>query len=132
MPAETKTAASDVRNTRRGNPAYHSKPNRMMPIDTVCPRSGCATISASATTAALAGIALNGGANGQPVKVAVGGSLNPGFTVGVGSIYVQSATPGGIAPVADLTTGMYSTIVGMGLTASSLKLLCQNSGVAVP
>ncbi|CNJ01197.1 Uncharacterised protein [Mycobacterium tuberculosis] len=48
----TKTAASELTNTRSGSPAYHSRPSRMMPSDTVWPRSGWATTSASATTAA--------------------------------------------------------------------------------
>ncbi|CAG6930068.1 hypothetical protein PICSAR104_04083 [Mycobacterium avium subsp. paratuberculosis] len=46
------TASSEVMNTRSGRPAYHSRASRMMPSETVCPRSGCATISASAITAA--------------------------------------------------------------------------------
>ncbi|CFA91904.1 Uncharacterised protein [Mycobacterium tuberculosis] len=60
MAAETTTAASELRKTRSGSPAYHSRPNKMMPIDTVCPRSGWATISASATTAAgTSGISIS-------------------------------------------------------------------------
>lgn len=91
-----------------------------------------ADANASATTATVAGIALNGGASGQPVKIARAGTLNPGFTVTVGAVYVQSATAGGIAPVADLATGWRTTVIGIGLTASSLKLVLSNSGVAVP
>lgn len=91
-----------------------------------------ADANASSATATVVGIALNGGATGQPVKVAIGGSITPGFTVTVGAVYVQSATAGGIAPVADLATGHYTSIVGVGLTASSLMLIMRNSGVAVP
>lgn len=86
----------------------------------------------SSAAAATAGIAMNGGATGQPVKVAVGGSINPGFTVGIGSIYIQSATAGGIAPVADLASGGYPVIVGIGTTASNLKLSMFKGGVAKP
>lgn len=88
--------------------------------------------NSSATTAVFAGIALNGGASGQPVAVATGGTLNPGFTVTVGAVYVGSATAGGIAPVADLATGWRTSIIGVGLTSSSLALKPYNSGVAVP
>lgn len=91
-----------------------------------------ADANASAAAATLVGIALNGGASGQPVKVAIGGTITPGFTVSVGAVYVLSATAGGIAPVADLASGWYTAIVGIGLTSSSLKLLCSNAGVAVP
>lgn len=88
--------------------------------------------NASASTATVKGIALNGGSSGQPVAVAVGGHLNPGFTVGVGTPYFQSATAGGICPAADLTTGMRTTYIGTGKTASSLELKPHNSGTAIP
>ena len=91
-----------------------------------------ADANASSTTANVAGIAMNGGASGQPVRVAVGGTLDPGFTVTVGAVYVQSATAGGIAPVADLATGHYPTVIGIGVTASQLKLVLIGGGAAVP
>lgn len=100
--------------------------------DTADGKFKAADANASAATATVKGILLNGGSNGQPCKVAIANSFNPGFTVTVGAIYVQSANPGKIAPAADLLTGMFTTIIGVGLTASSLKLLCVNSGVAVP
>lgn len=92
-------------------------------LDTTTSTYKLADANASATTAAVAGIAMNGGVSGQPVVVAIGGTLDPGFTVGVGEIYVQSATAGGIAPRADLTTGWYTSVLGFGITASSLRLL---------
>lgn len=88
--------------------------------------------NASATTSLVKGIALNGGASGQPVLIAVSGSLNPGFTCTVGTPYFQSATAGGICPAADLATGHRTTFIGIGLTASSLGLGIYNSQVAVP
>lgn len=91
-----------------------------------------ADADASSTTASTAGIAMNGGVSGQPVKVAIGGSINPGFSVGIGAVYIQSATAGGIAPVADLATGSYPVIVGIGTTASNLKLSMFKGGVAKP
>jgi hypothetical protein len=83
----------------------------------------------SIAAAAVTGIALNGGAANQPAAVAIGGTIDPGFTVDPGEIYVLSGTAGGIAPVADITTGWRTSIVGVGLTASSLKLLFYASGV---
>lgn len=91
-----------------------------------------ADANASALTSTVVGIAMNGGATGQYVRVCKSGTLDPGFTVTVGTIYVQSATAGGIAPAADLATGYYTTILGVGITASQLRLIMVNSGVAVP
>lgn len=78
------------------------------------------------------GIALNGASSGQPLAVATGGTLAPGFTVTVGTIYVVSATGGGIAPAADLVTGWRTGIVGVGLTTTTIGLVLYSSGVAVP
>ena len=88
----------------------------------------------SVTPAARAGlgVALNGAANGQPLAIVTGGNVNPGATVAVGAIYVQSDTPGGIMPSADLETGDFVTILGIGTTASNIAVGITVSGVAVP
>jgi hypothetical protein len=88
----------------------------------------------SAAAAAVAGIAMSGGAAGQAGIVCTGGTLDPGFTVDPGAIYVLSGTAGGIAPAADLAAGMYSTALMIGITASKAKLLIPHgrSGVQVP
>lgn len=71
-------------------------------------------------------------AAGQPVQVQYGGDINPGFTVTVAGIYVVGEAAGGIALVADLESGEYLRILGVGITASKLRLLCFNPGVAKP
>lgn len=86
----------------------------------------------SAAAAAAKGIALNGAAQNQPIAVATSGTLTCGFTATVGTIYVVSATAGGIAPAADLASGWYTTIIGVGLTAGTISLPFHRSGVAVP
>lgn len=91
-----------------------------------------ADANGSSATADVKGIAMHGASSGQPIKYAVGGSINPGYTVGVGSVYVLSATAGGIAPVADLATGLYPVVLGIGTTASNLKLFLSKGGVAIP
>lgn len=91
-----------------------------------------ADANASSATGTVKGIAMHGASSGQPLRLAVGGSIDPGFTVTVNTIYVQSATAGGIAPAADLASGHYGCIVGWGITASSLKLIMNNSSVATP
>jgi hypothetical protein len=90
--------------------------------------------SDSATTAVrtCVGIALNGGATGQPIRYQTGGSLNVGATLTVGTVYVLSDTAGGIMPYADLETGDYPFIIGYATTASNLVLALTDTGVAVP
>ncbi len=89
-----------------------------------------ANLSLAAST--TKGIALHGASSGQPLQIQTGGDINPGDTVVVGKIYVQSATAGGIAVAADLATGHYVTVIGVGTTASNIHLVMYNSLVAVP
>jgi len=91
-----------------------------------------ADANASAATSVVVGVALNGAATGQPVTYANSGIYTPGFTVTVGAVYVQSATAGAIAPVADLASGYYTNVLGIGVTSSQLMLIIKTAGVAVP
>lgn len=91
-------------------------------------------MKADADTAAESvckGIALNGGSLNQPIKYIYGGEYTAGGTVAVGTVYVVSATAGGIAPLADLTSGDYVSILGVASTAARIKLNIFNSGIAV-
>lgn len=83
----------------------------------------------SATNADLVGIALTGGASGQPVTYQAEGNIDPGGTVEVGKVYVGS-TSGGIAPVDDLAGGEYVTVLGVGTAADTIKMGLIKSGVA--
>jgi hypothetical protein len=69
-----------------------------------------ADANASTTTAAVAGLAASGGAAGQQIIVVLyDDDLTVGGTLSTSApIYVLSGTAGGIAPVADLTTGWYA------------------------
>lgn len=82
--------------------------------------------------ATFGGIALHGALAGQPLAVQTSGLITIGGTVVVGGVYVVSATAGGIAPLADLVTGNYVSIVGYATTAALLQLNPANTGVAVP
>jgi hypothetical protein len=76
----------------------------------------------TAAKAVVGGIALNGASSGQPVTAALPGSvINMGATLTVGGVYVQSATAGGVAPVADIVSTNYVTILGVALTAANLS-----------
>ena len=61
----------------------------------------------------IAGIAINGGAAGQPALICTEDpNFTPGFTLTMATpVYVASATAGGIAPSADITTGWFATVL---------------------
>lgn len=79
---------------------------------------------------AVYGIALNGGADGQPGVVALPGSdITIGGTLTAGTAYYLSATAGGIAPFADLGTGDRVIFLGIAKSASVLHFRPIDSGV---
>lgn len=90
-----------------------------------------ADANASAATAAVVGIAVSGAASGQYVSVNVeDDDFTPGFTLTTGTVYVLSATAGGIAPVGDLTTGHYPGIVLIAKSTSKAVLKIARGPVA--
>jgi len=75
------------------------------------------------------GIALNGASAGQPLKIAMEDSdFTPGATITEGELYVLSGTAGGIAPVADLVTGMKVSAIGVGKATNKLALKIVTGG----
>jgi hypothetical protein len=87
--------------------------------------------SATAALRKVDGIALNGGAINQPVAIHEKGKITIGGTVVQGTIYVQSDTPGGIAPAADLSAGEEVTIIGVANSATQIDVSLNKSGVVV-
>lgn len=85
--------------------------------------------NAAAPANALFGVALNGGAIGQPIVVQSAGDIVIGATVVVGTIYLGSDTPGGIRPDADKTTGDTVNILGVGKNATTITLGISNTGI---
>lgn len=83
----------------------------------------------TAAEAAVVGIALHGASSGQPIKYQTRGQIKINATLTVGQIYVLSTNAGNIAPVSDLTTGTYTTIIGVAIDADSFKLNIFASGV---
>lgn len=83
----------------------------------------------AAASAAAVGIALNQADAGQPVEYV---TEDPGFTPGgttvPGTIYVVSTGAGGIAPWADLGSGDFVTVLGVGLASNKLHLKIIPSG----
>ena len=79
-----------------------------------------ADVNASGKTL-IAGIAINGGAAGQPALIcSEDPNFTPGFTLTMATpVYVASATPGGIAPSADITTGWFGTVLMVAKTTTT-------------
>lgn len=87
--------------------------------------------SATAEVRQAKGIALNGGASGQPVSVLREGQITIGATMTAGIPYFLSKTAGGIAPIADIASGGYSDIVGISISTTVLSVKFHYSGVAL-
>jgi hypothetical protein len=86
---------------------------------------------ASALIRTPQGIALNGGAAGQPVRVLRGGSITIGATMTAGVAFYLSDTPGGICPVADLAVGEYPSVIGIATSTTVLLVNFTPSGVSL-
>jgi hypothetical protein len=78
------------------------------------------------------GVALNACSDGQPIDVQTEGEITIGGTVTVGAIYCLGATAGDIVPFGDLVATNYVSILGVGISATKIKLLPIVSAVAVP
>lgn len=78
----------------------------------------------AASTDEVVGIALHGASDGQPLAYAGAGCVvNMGATLALGKVYMLSAaTAGGVAPVDDIATGNYVTVLGVAITTANLKL----------
>jgi hypothetical protein len=87
----------------------------------------------SATVAARSprGTALHGASDGQPLDIQKAGDITIGGTLTAGVAYYLSGTAGAICPVADLTTGMYSTFLGIARSTTVLRYRPVESGVAL-
>lgn len=87
--------------------------------------------SATAAVRSFAGIALNGASNGQPLAVLEAGSITIGATTAVGIVYCLSSTAGGICPSADIATGDYNTVIGVGTSTTAILVNATAAGAAM-
>lgn len=87
--------------------------------------------SATAADKDCDGIALNGASDGQPLSVVSKGTVTVGGTLVAGTVYVASATAGGIAPLADLTTGDDEIVLGVATSTTVLDLDINVTGVTL-
>jgi hypothetical protein len=82
--------------------------------------------------AAVVGIALHGATAGQPLSYQASGTMNIGGTTVKTTVYVLSATAGGVAPLADLIAT--NKIVHLGYataTDGTFVVKITNTGAAV-
>lgn len=89
------------------------------------------TDSATAAARSPRGIALNGGATGQPIQIIRSGSVTIGATVAVGIGYWLSGTAGGICPVADVAAGDYPVFLGIGTSTTAIKVNITEAGAVM-
>lgn len=88
-----------------------------------------ADCTTSAATAAVAGIALNGGGDGQPGEmVTEDDDFTPGGTLVAGTVYVLS-TAGKICPIADVLANDYITVLGVAKSTTKMIFKPMKSGV---
>ena len=86
--------------------------------------------SATAAARSPRGIALHAAAVGQPIAVHRKGPITIGATVAASGIYCLSATAGGICPAADLASGDYTVILGLGKSTTQIEVNIMEAGVA--
>lgn len=106
----------------QGEPAYLASDGKYYQTDA----------NDTAIKAQAKGIAITPASADGYFLLAVDGLINLGATLAVGQIYVCSATKGGIAPYADLTTNDFVTILGVATTTALLDINLLVSGVQKP
>lgn len=90
-------------------------------------------ISSPSYVKTVEGISLNGGQDGQPIKIAKSGivTLSNAACMVAGVVYCLSpSSPGQLVPHADLTAGQLVQIVGYAINTTQLQVLIGNTGVA--
>lgn len=89
-----------------------------------------ADADSSEATAAAEGIAANSASDEQPLAIVKRGALETGATTVKGTVYVVSDNAGGICPAADLSSGSYTTILGVAAnTTGTINVHIHASGV---
>jgi len=84
------------------------------------------TVVAASTT----GVSLEAGNVDDTILMITGGSMDLGATLTVGELYVVSNNTGKIAPIGDLSTGNFTSVIGYAYDASTFIVNFLRSGVA--
>jgi len=77
------------------------------------------------------GIALNNGANNQPLAIHLGGDLTVTAVLTPGTSYFLSPNPGKLAPRNDINAGNFVVLVGMAKSATVLMVDFVDPNVAI-
>ena len=103
-------------------------------LDTTTSTWKLADADATVLTAAVGGISLTSGVATQKGVICTAGNINPGATVAIGTAYALdgAGVAGAIAPIADLGSGDWVSILGIATTTSNILLKINVSGVQVP
>lgn len=88
-----------------------------------------ADANSSLLTSTAEGMALHAAGVGQPLKFASQGEVTVSAVLTTGKVYVVSSNAGKTAPVADLASGWWTSIVGYAKTTSVLVIRRINTGI---
>ena len=88
--------------------------------------------ASAAASADIKGVAVSYADDTDALLIVFEGDIDLGAVLAVGTIYVVSDTSGAIMPATDLSSGEFTTILGIATTTSNLSLKLQVGGVAIP
>jgi hypothetical protein len=79
------------------------------------------------------GLTLAAAAANQPCPIATSDTaFDPGFALPAGEVVILSANPGKLCPAADLASGWFTTVIGVGIGSNKMQLIFKRSDVAKP
>ncbi|MBP99015.1 hypothetical protein CMK18_23945 [Candidatus Poribacteria bacterium] len=90
-------------------------------------------LNTSVAGTAVYGIAAStSSADNDYIQVVTTGTITTGASMTVGQAYYLSTTAGGVCPFADLNTNDYINLLYRAVTATTAKLVFENSGIQSP
>lgn len=119
--------------TRQGTAGVAITAGQLVYIDTTTNTWKLTDANASATTADVDGIAGNTAGIGQTLTIITADDdLTLGGTTAEGTIYIASATAGGVAPAADLVAGWYAIVIAVGKDTTKIRFRAEGLRNASP
>lgn len=88
-------------------------------------------VNSAEATAKSAGVVVSYAESGTLVNYVTSGELDPGVAVTEGVVYCVSSNAKAIAPLADVTTGMVLTILGVGNATGNIRVKIDATGATV-
>ena len=123
-------AASDITQGEIVHTSIPADPLVAPYLDTV----DLADASQAAPESTVRGMAINAAAAGQRINIVTKDpELDPGTAVDAGETLALSATtPGGMCPDADLGSGHFKTVLGVGIGGNKMHFAPIAAGIATP